>query len=134
MCPPLSAPHGVRGVPHVERQHPPGDELLDRPELRVRTQLLGLLRLGFGLGVIDRTSTGFRLGRCGVIVGDVSLERVVLRIHGIGLVGIRGAVAIEGEWGAHLLVAAHSPVTTGMAPSARPGQHRTTSHMPFDDR
>lgn len=106
--PPLPAPHGVRGVPDVERHHPPGDELLNRLELRVRTQLL------------------LRLGRCGVIVGDVSLERGVLRIHGRR---VGGAVAVGGRWGAHLVVQAHRPVTTGMAPPTRPGQHRTTSHM-----
>jgi len=54
VCPPLSAPHSVRGVPNVERHHPPGHELLDRLELRVRTQLLALLRLG-------RTGAGFGL-------------------------------------------------------------------------
>jgi len=128
VCPPLPTPHGVRGVPHVERHHPPGDELLNRPELRVRTQLLVLLRLGFGVGVLDRTSTGFRLGRCAVIVGNAGLERGVLRIHGIGFVGTPGAAAVGGRWGAHLVVQAHRPVTTGMAPPTTPGQERTSCH------
>ena len=126
MRPPLPAPHGVRGIPDVERHHPPGDELLNRLELRIRTQLLGLLR--FGLGLDDRTSPGFRLGWGGVIVGDVSLERGVLRVHGRRLVGTHGAVDIGGEWGAQLVVQAHRAVTTGIAPSATAGQHRTTSH------
>jgi len=124
VCPPLSAPHGVRGVPDVERHHPPGHELLNRLELRVRTQLLGLL----GLGLDDRTGPGFRLGWGGVIVGDVSLERGVLCIHGGGLVGTRGAIAVGGGWGAQLVVQAHRAVTTGIAPSATAGQDRTTSH------
>jgi len=123
--PPLPAPHGVRGIPHVERHHPPGHELLDRPELRIRTQLLGL-RLGLGLD--DRTSPGFRLGWGGVIVGDVSLERGALCIHGGGLVGTRGAIAVGGGRGAQLVVHAHRAVTTGIAPSATAGQDRTTSH------
>ena len=126
MRPPLSAPHGVRGVPDVERHHPPGDELLDRPELRVRTQLLGLLRLRLGLD--DRTSPGFRLGWGGVIGGSACLKGGVLRVHGRRLVGTHGAVAVGGGWGAQLVVQAHRAVTTGIAPSATAGQDRTTSH------